>query len=82
MPPSGWEGVNTSFGGTGSDTEDPVVSFKAAEWFQQRALESKAKVIIFPETVVPCWTEATELFWEQTLAALAASGKTVVILRR
>ena len=78
-PPSGWEGVNTSFGGTGSDTEDPVASFKAAEWLQQRALKSKAKVIIFPETVVPRWTEATDLFWEQTLAALAASGKTVVI---
>ena len=78
-PPLGWEGVDTSFNEVGSDTDDPVASFKAAEWLQQRALESKAKVIIFPETVVPRWTEATDLFWEQTLAALAASGKTVVI---
>ncbi len=78
-PPPGWEGVDTSFDGLGSDTEDPAAAFQAAEWLQQRALESKAKVIIFPETVVPRWTEATDLFWEQTLAALAASGKTVVI---
>ncbi len=78
-PPPGWEGVNTSFGGIGPDADDPVASFKVAEWLQQRALNSKAKVIIFPETVVPRWTEATHLFWEQTLAALVASGKTVVI---
>jgi hypothetical protein len=78
-PPFGWEGVNTSFGGIGSDTDDPVAAFQAAEWLQQRALQSKAKVIIFPETVVPRWTKATELFWEQTLAALEASGKTVAI---
>jgi apolipoprotein N-acyltransferase len=78
-PPPGWEGVNTSFDSIGSDTADPVSAYQAAEWLQQRALESKAKVIIFPETVVPRWTEATEIFWEQTLAALAASGKTVVI---
>jgi apolipoprotein N-acyltransferase len=71
--------VNTSFGVIGSDADDPVASFKAEEWLQQRALESRAKVIVFPETVVPRWTEATDLFWEQTLAALAASGKTVVI---
>jgi apolipoprotein N-acyltransferase len=71
--------VNTSFGGLGSDTDDPVAAFQAAEWLQQRALRSNAKVIIFPETVVPRWTESTDLFWEQTLAALAASGKTVAI---
>jgi hypothetical protein len=29
-PPLGWEGVNTSFGGIGSDTDDPVASFKVA----------------------------------------------------
>ncbi len=78
-PPAGWEAVDTTFGGLGSDADDPVAAFQAGEWLQQRALESKAKVIVFPETVVPRWTEATELFWEQTLAALAASGKTVVL---
>lgn len=36
-----------------------------------------ASVIIFPETVVPGWTDASDLFWQQTLATLAASGKAI-----
>jgi apolipoprotein N-acyltransferase len=34
---------------------------------------------MFPETVVPMWTAATDLFWQQTLAELRASGKTIVL---
>ncbi len=36
-------------------------------------------MIVFPETVVPMWTESTDLFWQQTLAELRASGKTIVL---
>ena len=50
-----------------------------ATWIQSRALQSNGKVIVFPETVVPMWTEATDLFWHDALDDLRARGKTIVV---
>ena len=75
-PPADWEAVNTKFGDVGRSAE---AEFKAAEFIQQHALSSHARVIFFPETVIPRWTEATDLFWEPTIETLARSGKTVLI---
>jgi apolipoprotein N-acyltransferase len=36
-------------------------------------------VIVFPETVVPTWTAATDTFWRPTLHRLQASEKTVIV---
>jgi len=77
-PPAGWEAVDTHFGGIAHGAQSPVTEFAAAESIQDRARVSTAHVIVFPETVVPVWTEATGLFWQQTLAELRASGKTIV----
>lgn len=78
-PPAGWEAVDTHFGGIAHGAQSPVTEFAAAESIQDRARASSAHVIVFPETVVPMWTEATDLFWQQTLAELRASGKTIVL---
>ncbi len=78
-PPAEWEGINTTFGGLGLKSSSPLAEFSAAEAIQQRALESTAQVIVFPETVVPRWSFATELFWEKTLLNLASEGKTIVV---
>jgi apolipoprotein N-acyltransferase len=78
-PPSDWESVNTRFGGFSLATSKLFNEFEAAEYIQQRALKSKARFIVFPESVVPSWNESTELFWEPTLSRLRASGKTVII---
>lgn len=75
-PPSNWVAVNTHFGDIGRSAQ---AEFESAEFIQQRALNANASVIIFPETVAPRWTEATDLFWEPTLDALTRSGKTVLI---
>jgi predicted amidohydrolase len=77
--PSAWEGVNTSFGAVAHGVTPPVFEYRSAEWMQQRALSSHARVIVFPETVVPRWTAATDLFWQQTLSALSESGKTILV---
>jgi apolipoprotein N-acyltransferase len=58
---------------------DPIREFQNADWIQQRALNSSAHVIVFPETVVPRWNDATESFWDPALQALAANGKTVIL---
>ncbi len=77
--PAGWEAVDTHFGDTAHRLRSPAAEFAAAESIQERAMASTARVIIFPETVVPVWTEATDIFWQQTLAAMRANGKTIVL---
>src|SRR5579883_913628 len=78
-PPRGWEAVNTNFGGISHGGRMPAAQFASMHWLQERARESRARVIVFPETVLPMWTDATELFWQQTLAELRASGKAMII---
>ncbi len=71
-PPPTWEAVDTSFGDVAKN------EYAVAMWVQQRALQSRAQVLVFPESVVPMWTEATELFWQATLQELQSRGKTIV----
>lgn len=78
-PPKDWEGVDTHFGSIAHAAPNPLSEYKAAEWIQSRALSSTAEVIVFPETVVPWWTSATEIFWQQTLDALHTSGKSILL---
>jgi hypothetical protein len=77
-PPATWVAVDTTFGRSQAELPDPIREFQNAEWIQQRALHSNARVTLFPETVVPRWNDATEGFWEPTLATLTAAGKTIV----
>ena len=77
-PPANWEAVDTQFGALSG--HDPFTSeFAAAESIKERSLRSGCRVIIFPETVVPMWTAATDFFWQQTLDELRRSGKTIVL---
>lgn len=78
-PPADWEAISTHFGGLGLSGNSAEAELRAAEFIQQRALTSHARVIVFPETAVPRWTEATDLFWQPNLDAIASSGKTVLI---
>lgn len=78
-PLPGWQGVNTNFGAIAHGRVHPVTEYQAAQWIQQYALSASAKVIVFPETVVPTWTVATEAFWQQTLDRLRATGKTILV---
>jgi len=77
--PADWETVDTAFGNVSDENGNIVRLFEASRYIQRRAIQSHANVIIFPETVVAKWTEATDLFWEPTLSALAASGKSILV---
>jgi hypothetical protein len=77
--PPGWKTVNTEFGAIAHGPVDPIREFQAAQWIEERAESSNARVLIFPEMVFPRWTAATESFWQPTLAKLSASGKTLLI---
>jgi apolipoprotein N-acyltransferase len=77
--PRQWEAVNTSFGGVAHGNIDPIADYADAQWIQEKALSTGAKVLIFPETVVPTWTPAIDTFSQQTLDRLRASGKTILV---
>jgi apolipoprotein N-acyltransferase len=78
-PPRAWEGIDTSFGRIAHGLTSPLFEYTAAEWIQERARSSRAEVIVFPETVVPRWTAATELLWAQSLLDLSENGKTILV---
>ena len=79
LPPSGWVAVNTHFGPIAHGRTSPTAEYSAAQWIKRVALATDAKVIVFPETVVPTWTVATDTFWRPTLDHLRINGKTVII---
>ncbi len=74
-PPTGWAAVNTHFG----DVRQPFRDFLAAQFVQQKAAETSARVLIFPESVVPRWSEATEAFWRQSLDRCGTRGQILAI---
>ena len=78
QPPAGWQGIDTTFGDI-RDKKDASAEFRAAQSIQETALNSHARVLVFPELAVTRWTEATEAFWQPTLEQLAKEGRTVLI---
>ena len=76
--PRGWQGVNTNFGDI-RDKKDRTAEFRAAQWIQETALASNARVLVFPELAVTRWTEATEAFWQPTTQQLVAQRRTMLI---
>jgi hypothetical protein len=77
--PVHWTAINTDFGGTGINTPDPLSEYQNAQYIQRTALSSPANVIVFPETAVYRWNNATDLFWSHTIDNLAAHGKTIIV---
>ena len=78
-PPTGWQAVNTEFGAVAHSTLTPDDEYKIAQTIQRTALSARASVIVFPETVVPYWTAATDQFWQPTIDALRSERKTILL---
>jgi predicted amidohydrolase len=75
LPLSRWEAVDTKLG----DVSKPFKDYEAAQFIQTRVAESKADVLVFPEYVIPRWSEATQAFWAHTLARSAQRGQILVL---
>lgn len=73
--PSGWEAVVLSVPGR---TWTVAEEYAIAKRIQEHALASQARVIVFPESVVPMWSEATETLWRPTFEALRLRGSIVL----
>jgi hypothetical protein len=77
-PPLSWATVDAEFGDV-RDPNDFAAEFRAAEFVQSAAMNTDARVLVFPEMVVTRWTEATEAFWEPTLLKLAEQRRTLIV---
>ena len=77
--PTGWQGINTHFGGAGQGDPDFLAEFAAHEQMQETITQSKARLLLFPEHVVTQWNEATEAFWHQSLQNFVNRQATLVI---
>jgi hypothetical protein len=73
--PAGWAAVDTHFG----DVSQPFRDFAAAQFIQKEAAVSRSRVVIFPESLVPRWSEATKAFWEQSLDQCRRRGQMLAI---
>jgi predicted amidohydrolase len=76
---NGWQAVNTNLGAVSGEQSSALAQFEAAKFVQRRALASNARVIVFPEAMVPSWTPATDSFWEDTVNKLRSNGKTIIV---
>jgi predicted amidohydrolase len=78
-PPSDWQAIDTHFGAISHGPVTPLREYLAAQAIQTQARASFARVVVFPESVVPRWTAATDLFWKPAIDALRRDGKIVLI---
>jgi predicted amidohydrolase len=78
-PPADWQAIDTHLGAISHGAASPLREYLAAQTIQQQARASSAKVVIFPESVVPRWTASTELFWKASIDAFRRTGKIVLI---
>ncbi len=79
QPPAGWEAVNTNYGGAGQGDPDFTAEYNTHQSMQTTIIESHAAVLLFPEHLVTHWNESTDAFWGDTLTAVAAQHRTVLI---
>lgn len=79
QPPSDWKAVDTHFGAISHGPVSPLREYLAAQSIQAQAAGSSARVVVFPESVVPRWTTSTDLFWKPTTDTLRRNGKLAVI---
>src|SRR6266849_809418 len=77
--PAGWEAVNTDYGGAGQAEPDFATEYNTHQSMQTTILESHADVLLFPEHLVTHWNESTDAFWGNTLTAVAAQHRTILI---
>jgi hypothetical protein len=70
-----WQGMDL----VGEQTNNSFTDFKNLEFALRTAAASHARVIVFPEATIRCWTPTAAAFFEQSVSRLAARKKTLLI---
>jgi predicted amidohydrolase len=77
--PSGWTAFNTHFGAISHGSVAPLVEYNTVQEIASEASATNAKVVVFPESVVPRWTAATDALWQSSIDEWQRQGKTVIV---
>lgn len=65
VPPVGWSAINTNFGVLTSPLAN--TQYWASVEVQTIAQSAFERVLIFPEGVIPWWSDETKIFWHTQL---------------
>lgn len=76
-PPLGWTGIDTNF--DNRHVSGPLAAYTRMQSVQALVRNSNANILILPESIVEDWTEATDVFWQETTQLLRGSGRTVLV---
>ncbi len=79
QPPAGWEAVNTNYGGAGQGDPDFTTEYNTDQSIQSAIIQSHAVVLLLPEHLITHWNDSTEAFWGDTLTAVGAQHRTVLL---
>jgi len=77
--PAGWEAVNTTYRGVGQGDPDFTTEYNTHQSIQSTIRESHAVMLLFPEHLITHCNESTDAFWGETLTAVAAQHRTVLL---
>lgn len=77
-PIPSWHAVNTSFGGSALQSQDPRASYQRLVWLSARAKASPGQLLLFPEDSLRDYSDGVTGEWLD-LPAIAAAGTTIVI---
>lgn len=75
VPPDGWSAVDTSFGSLTS----PIAQYRASLEIQRLIRSERGRVLIFPEGVIPWWSDETKIFWQTTTAELGRKQRIALL---
>lgn len=80
IPPEGWIGVDTEFGGSNGQYAEYEQQLETINRVREAAEES-ASVIVLPESALGVWTPTIERLWTRTLGDLDATvyGGAVIV---
>lgn len=75
VPPDGWSVINTNFGSLTS----PVAQYRASIEIQRLVQSEAGRVLIFPEGVIPWWSDETKIFWQATTDELERNHRIALL---
>ena len=76
--PTAWQGHDTTLGGSELSKQTPMALYKAVVYVQETALDSNAKIQVFPEGVINHWTPSAEGFWQSTYSELEQNHQSIL----
>jgi hypothetical protein len=77
VPPA-WQGHDTQLGGSELSKQTTTALYKDVLYVQETALDSNARIQVFPEGLINHWTPSAEGFWQSTYSELRQNHQSIL----